>query len=63
LAALWGDAHETGHGVAGSLAEGEPKLDSRHGTDQGLVDVFHGLDEVGLSEDEIRRIRLVDPEL
>src|SRR5208282_6388750 len=40
---------------AGSLAEGEPKLDSRHGADQGLVDVFDGLDEMGLSEDEIRR--------
>src|SRR5271165_6944647 len=46
---------------AGSLAEGEPKLDSRHGADQGLVDVFDGLNEMGLSEDEIRRVRLVDP--
>src|SRR6516165_6367969 len=44
----------------GSLTEGEPKLDSRHGADQGLVDVFDGLDEMGLSEDEIRRVRLVD---
>jgi hypothetical protein len=26
------------------------------------VDVFHGLDEMGLSEDEIRRVRLVDPD-
>ena len=47
---------------AGSLAEGEPKLDSRHGADQGLMDVFDGLDEMGLSEDEIRRVRLVDPD-
>src|SRR5271166_4727963 len=47
---------------AGSLAEGEPKFDSRHGADQGLVDVFDGLDEMGLSEDEIRRVRLVDPD-
>jgi hypothetical protein len=29
--------------------------------DQGLVDVFDGLDEMGLTEDEIRRVRLVDP--
>jgi hypothetical protein len=26
------------------------------------VDVFDGLDEMGLSEDEIRRVRLVDPD-
>jgi hypothetical protein len=25
------------------------------------MDVFDGLDEMGLSEDEIRRVRLVDP--
>ena len=47
---------------AGSLAEGEPKLESRDRADQGLVDVFDGLDEMCLSEDEIRRVRLVDPD-
>ena len=47
---------------ARGLAEGEPKLDPRHGADQSLVDVLDGLDEVGLSEDEIRRVRLVDPD-
>jgi hypothetical protein len=30
--------------------------------DQGLVDVFDGLDEMGLTEDEIRRVRLVYPD-
>jgi hypothetical protein len=47
---------------AGRLAESEPKLDSGHSADQGLVNVFDGLDEMGLSEDEIRRVRLVDPD-
>jgi hypothetical protein len=31
--------------------------------DQGLVDFFDGLDEMCLSEDEIRRVRLVDPDV
>ena len=46
---------------SGGFAEGEPKLDPRHGAHQGLMDVFNRLDEMGLSENEIRCVRLVDP--
>ncbi len=37
--------------VAGGFAKREPKLNSRHGADEGLVNVLDGLDEVRLAED------------
>ena len=45
---------------AGRLAEGQAELDARHGGDQGLVDVLDRLDEMGLAQDEVRSLRLVD---
>ena len=38
---------------AGSFVEGDAKLHLRDGIDDGLVDVFDGLDEVSLSEDQV----------
>ena len=47
--------------LARGFAEGEPELDAGHRTDQSLVDVFDGLDEMGLPEDEVDLLGLLDP--
>ncbi|MNT82088.1 hypothetical protein D3C72_2217670 [compost metagenome] len=52
-----GAAHQA---LARGFAEGQPEADAGHRADQGFVDVFHGLDEVGLAEDEVDLFRLVD---
>src|SRR5262245_1379220 len=45
-----------GFWTAGLGAESDP----RHGGDQGLVHVLDGLDEMGLAEDQVGRLWLVD---
>ncbi len=52
------EAHE---GRARRLAEPKPELRPRHGGHQRLVEVLHRLDEVGLPEDQVHVIRLLDP--
>src|SRR5208283_5191932 len=44
----------------GGLAEGQPEADARNRADQRLVDIFHGLDEMRLAEDEVGGIGLDD---
>ncbi len=52
-----GPAHQP---LAGSLAEGQAETDAGHRADQRFVEVFHGLDEVRLAEDEVGGFRLDD---
>ena len=52
-----GPTHEA---FAGRLAKGHAELDAGDGADQRLVEVLHGLDEMGLAEDEVDGLRLLD---
>jgi hypothetical protein len=45
---------------AGRLAEGDAELHVRGDGDDGLVEVLDRLDEMGLAEDEVHVLRLVD---
>ena len=42
-----------GKARTGSFVERDPELHLRHGVDDGFVDVFHRLDEVGLPDDDV----------
>src|SRR5436189_5528502 len=42
------------------LAERDAEMDAWNGTDEGLVDVLRGLDEVGLAEDQIQGARVLN---
>ncbi len=63
-------ARELQHGIiraggthqaqCGGFAESQPELDARDGVDQRFVDVLHGLDEMGLPEDEVDLFRFLD---
>src|SRR2546427_7747169 len=44
----------------GGLAEPDPEMDPRYGSDEGLVDVLRRLDEVRLTEDHIQVARVLD---
>jgi hypothetical protein len=46
--------------LTGGLAEGQPEADARNRAHQRLVEVFHGLDEMRLAEDEVGGVRLDD---
>jgi hypothetical protein len=46
--------------LAGRLAEGQPKLDARHGGNQCLMNILHRLDEVRLAQNEVGIIGLFD---
>src|SRR5215472_893113 len=52
-----GPAHQA---LAGRLAEGQPEFDARYCTDQRLVDVLDRLEEVRLTQDEVRVVGLLD---
>ena len=45
---------------ARGLTEGETEPEMRRGSDQDLVKVLDGLDEVRLPQDEVQVVRLVD---
>src|SRR5438093_8912044 len=44
------------------LAERQPEPQPRRGLRERLVEVLHGLDEVGVAEDEVLVLGLVDPD-
>jgi hypothetical protein len=46
---------------SGSLVEGDPEFDPRRLIDQRFIDIFHGLDEMALTEDNVRVLR--NPEI
>jgi hypothetical protein len=45
---------------AGGFTKSHAKLDTWHGIYQRFVDVLDGLDEVGLAQNEVRHIWLID---
>ena len=55
--AVSGEAHERG---PRGFAEGEAEFHGRIGGDDRFMDILHGLDEMGLTEDEIHLGGLVD---
>jgi hypothetical protein len=57
LVVVSGTPHEA---RAGGFAEREPEPQMRRGSGQGLVEVFDGLDEVRLPQDEVQVVGLVD---
>ncbi|MNP41067.1 hypothetical protein D3C76_1347480 [compost metagenome] len=52
-----GPSHQT---FSRGLAKGHAKTDTRHGIDQCFVDILDRLDEVRLTQDEVRIFRLFD---
>ena len=52
-----GKAHQAD---IGGFTEGDAELGAGNRVDDGFLNIFHGFDEVGLSQDEIELIGIVD---
>lgn len=52
-------AHQAG---AGSFVERHAELHLRHCVDDGFVNIFDGLDEMRLAEDDVGSVRYVEPD-
>lgn len=53
-------SHEAG---AAGLAEGQTELCARNGVDDGFMQIFYGLDEVALAEDDVGALRRLELDL